>query len=65
MRTSRVTAFALALLLAAGTAQAAWIGATSGTTDNDLHEYTNTNNWENFVIDDVITKGAFPICDSL
>ena len=54
MTTLRIMTFTLALLLAAGTAQAVWIGATSGTTDDAAHDYTNTNNWENFVIDDVL-----------
>lgn len=52
MKTLKLTTPALALLLAAGTAQAGWIGATSGTTNDDAHDYTNTNNWENGVIDD-------------
>lgn len=56
MQTLRLATLTLALLLAAGTARAVWIGANSATTDNDLHEYTNTNNWENGVIDDVITN---------
>ena len=56
MKTLKLTTPALALLLAAGTARAVWIGATSGTTDDDAHDYTNTNNWENGVIDDVITN---------
>lgn len=54
MKTLQLTTFALALLLAAATAQAVWIGATAGATNDDNHEYTNTNNWENGVIDDVL-----------
>ena len=56
MKTLQLTTLALALLLAAGTARAVWIGATSGTTNDDAHEYTNTNNLENGIIDDVITN---------
>ena len=52
MTTLRIMTFTLALLLAAGTAQAVWIGATNGTTDDDAHNYTNVANWVGGVIDD-------------
>ena len=52
MKTMNCTTIALVLLLAAGTSQAVWIGATNGTTDDDAHNYTNVMNWAGGVIDD-------------
>lgn len=42
----------------AGAARGEWMippGASSGTTDDAAHRYTNTDNWEGGVIDDVIS----------
>lgn len=52
MKTLQHTTLALALLLAAGTAQAGWIGSTNGTAYADVRNYTNTANWAGGVIDD-------------
>ena len=59
MKTNTFTSVALALLLAAGTAQAVWIGATSGTTNDDAHNYTNVANWADGVIDDDFRNVTF------
>ena len=60
MKTLRLATLALSLLLAAGTAQAGWIGAVTGSDLNDVpHNYTNVANWVGGVIDDNFTNVTF------
>ena len=41
-------------LLATTVVRGGWIGATSGTTNDNAHNYTNTVNWADGVIDDIL-----------